>query len=159
MRKFSEKAAESAITPIRGTTIQDDFQSCTLFYPITKWLSNDSSEFRSFFNKRGMRLQAESFAIQIQEEEGLQLANKSTTEWNFVIVTNPSFNTGQMSLIKELVRQGKKVAVIGGAFPYDQFPAEVKNLVSAYWTWPAAVKAAVLGLLGERKMKGRLPFR
>jgi hypothetical protein len=159
MRKFSEKAAESAITPIRGTRIQDNFQTCTLFYPITKWLSDDSSEIRSFFSKRGIRLQTESFPIQIQEQEGLQLANKSNTEWNFVIVTNPSFNAGQMSSIKELVRRGKKVAVIGGAFPYDQFPAEVKNAVSAYWTWPAAVKAAVLGLLGERKMKGRSPFR
>ena len=106
-----------------------------------------------------MDVQAESFAIQIQEPDGMQLAGKSKTEWNLVVVTNPAFSSGQMKLIEELIRAGRKVAVIGGAFPHSSFPSEVKNVVAAYWTWPDALKAAVRGMFGERKMKGVLPFR
>src|SRR5262249_4794406 len=66
MKRYSEKASQSAITPIRGTAISSDFQSCTLFYPLTKWLSDDPSELRTFFQKRRLRVQMESFPIQIQ---------------------------------------------------------------------------------------------
>ena len=159
MKKYSEKASEAAITPLRGASVKEGFRECTVFYPLTKWLSGGFGEVQSFFAKNGIDARAESFAIQIQSEEGAQLAIKSKTDWNIVIVTNPGFHEGQMRLIRELIRKRKKVAVICGSFPYEQFPEEVRNVVAAYWTWPAALKAAFQGLLGERKMKGVLPFR
>lgn len=159
MKKYSEKVSENAITPLRGSSITEKFDKCTLFYPLTKWLSEGPGEMLSFFSKKGIAVHAEAFAAQIQEEESSRLALKSNTEWNIVIVTNPGFHKGQMRLIRELIRNHKKVAVICGSFPFEQFPNEVKHVVGAYWTWPEALKTAIQGLLGERKMKGALPFR
>jgi hypothetical protein len=130
-----------------------------LFYPQTKWLLESAAEVLDHLTRKGIDTHPEPFPIQVTGEQGSDLARKSNTEWNLVIVTNPGFHQGQMRLIEDLVSKKKKVAVIGGAFPFSEFPAEVKHIIAAYWTWPYAIKAALRGLMGERKMKGVLPFR
>jgi hypothetical protein len=159
MRKFSQKLAESAITPLRTEPIEEQIRSCIVFYPQTKWLTDSANEVLEFLKDKGIDARGESFPIQITDEQGADLATKSGTDWNIVIVTNPGFHRGQMRLVQDLVRKKKKVAVIGGAFPFSEFPPEVKQVIAAYWTWPDAIKSALRGLLGERKMKGVLPFR
>jgi beta-N-acetylhexosaminidase len=159
IRKYSESLSEAAITPMRFAPIQKSIQSCTLFYPRTKWLSEGPGNLLQFLERKGIETRAESFALQISDDEGARLAAKSNTEWNVVVVTNPGFHQGQMKLIQDLVRKKKKVAVICGAFPFAEFPEEIKQVIAAYWTWPDALKAAIRGLIGERKMKGHLPFR
>ena len=159
MKKYSEWAAETAITPLRTQPLTERILNCTLYYPQTKWLSDSADEVLQFLKRKNIDTHPESFPMQIAEDQGAELAAKSTTDWNIVIVTNPGFHRGQMRLIQDLVNKKKKLAVISGAFPFAEFPEEVKHIIAAYWTWPEAIIAALRGWMGERKMKGVLPFR
>jgi beta-glucosidase-like glycosyl hydrolase len=159
MRKYSETISESAITPLRMKPLEKQIRECMLFYPTTKWLSDSGAEVLEFLQRKGIESRGESYAMQITEEQGSALAKKSTADWNVVIVTNPGFHRGQLRLIQDLVARKKKVAVISGAFPFSQFPEEVNQVIASYWTWPEAIKSALRGLIGERKMKGVLPLK
>ncbi|MCI0601840.1 hypothetical protein L0156_02395 [bacterium] len=158
LKKFSEEAASRAITLIKGQPLKTLPGRCTIFYPRTKWLPAEETGVTPYLTKRGVEVKQEPFAIQIQEPESVALARNSNTEWNIVIVTNPGMNPGQMRLIRELLRQNKQVAVLSGAFPSENFPEEVKTVIAAYWTSPAALSAAAKALWGEEKMLGVVPL-
>ena len=158
MKKFSEEVAKRSITLLKGGALKTVPDRCTLFYPRTKWLPEKETGFTPYLTKRGVQVTQEPYAIQIEEPDGVVLARKSDTEWNIVIVTNPGIHPGQLRLIQELLRQKKQVAVISGAFPTEDFPEEVRTVIAAYWTSPAALTAVAKALFGEEKMQGVVPL-
>ncbi len=159
MKKLTEEASQQAITLIKGQPLKFNLGQCTLFYPRTKWLNEGETELTAFLTKRGTAVKQFDFPIQVEEPDGIALARQSGTEWNIAIVTNPAFHRGQMALLQELIRNNKRVVVIVGAFPSDDFPESVSTVICAYWTAPAALRAASRALFGEAKVKGVLPFQ
>jgi beta-N-acetylhexosaminidase len=158
MKKFSEEVAKRSITLLKGAALKNSLDSCTIFYPRTKWLPADETAITSYLTKHGAHVEQEPFAIQIEEAEGIALARKSNTEWNIVIAINPGIHPGQMKLIQELLWRKKQLAVISGAFPSEDFLEEVKTAIAAYWTSPAALTAAAKALFGGQKMLGVVPL-
>ena len=158
MKKLTEEASAQAVTLLKGQPLNFHLLECTIFYPRTKWLNDGETEFSNFLTRRGVRVEKQDYPIQVEQSDGLKLANQSKTEWNIVVVTNPSVHHGQMGLIEELIRQKKRVVVISGAFPADLFPDQVVTVLAAYWTSPAAMKAAAKALFGGAKIRGRLPL-
>jgi beta-N-acetylhexosaminidase len=159
MKALTEEVAQRAITLMRGQVLNFNLPHCTIFYPKTKWLADGETELTAFLNKRGTTVQQHDFPIALEEGDGISLAKQSKSDWNIVIVTNSTFHRGQMSLIEELIRRKKRVAVIGGGFPDDNFPEQVSPVIAAYWTSRAAMKAAARALFGQAKITGVLPFR
>ena len=159
MKKITEEASQKAITLLKGDPLNFHLNECSIFYPTTKWLKDGETELSGFLSKRGTSVSQYGFPIQIAEEESQSLASKSRTDWNIVIVTNPSVQRGQMSLIEELVRKNKRVVVISGAFPADQFPEGVITVLAAYWTGPAAMQAVAKSLFAGATIRGTLPFQ
>jgi beta-N-acetylhexosaminidase len=159
MKKLTEEASQKAITLLKGESIKFNLPQCSIFYPRTKWLIDGETELTAFLTKRGTAVDPFGYSTQIEEAEGIALAKQSKTEWNIVIVTNPAIQTGQMSLIQELLRNNKRALIISGAFPADTFPDQVTTVIAAYWTSSAAMKATARALFGDARIQGVLPFQ
>jgi beta-N-acetylhexosaminidase len=159
MKKLTEEASQKAITLLKGESVKFNLPQCSIFFPRTKWLIDGETELTAFLTKRGTAVNQIGYPTQIEEADGITLAQQSKTEWNLVIVTNPSIQQGQMSLIQELLRKNKRVLVVSGAFPADTFPDQVSTVIAAYWTSAAALKATARALFGDAKIQGLLPFQ
>jgi hypothetical protein len=160
MKKLTEEASEKAVTLLRGQPpMAFHLPKCSIFYPRTKWLMDGETELTAFLTKKGTAIEQFEYPTQIEEADGILLAAKSKNEWNIVIVTNPASHRGQFSLIQELIRKSKRVLVISGGFPSDIFPDQVSTVIGAYWTSPAALRAAARAMFGQLKIQGVLPLQ
>ena len=87
----------------------------------------------------------------------MELAQNCATQWAIVVTVNPLLHAGQRKLIDALLTHDKQLALIGGGFPGEHLPEDVRIAVAAYWTAPAALRAAGMAILGEIKCRGKVP--
>lgn len=151
LKHYSARAAELAITRLRGNSVRPIPEALTLYYA------------RSV--KYGATAQLPDQITQrayppgLNEQEARLLAAKSRTDWNVVVTLNRGNNPGQNVLVDQLVRMGKKIALVEGGFPDPQVPDGVDVVLASYWPAPVAVEAALLALFGKRKATGKLPLQ
>lgn len=158
LRRYGRKASELAITRLRKGVLRPLPANCTLYAPVTKWISDRETGASEVLTEAGCYPIARIFPMTLPHDQALQLAAASATEWNIVVLANAANHGGQVSLLTELIRRGKKVAVISGAFPIDPLPDEVRVAVASYWTAPEGLRAAALALTGRMPATGKLPL-
>jgi len=158
MRKLTQEISGKAITHIHGESIGKIPSQCTLFLPLTKWLK-ENSNVQSYLSKRGCQVSSHFYQLALSEPEARLLASQSNTQFDIVVTTNSLQNPGQAALLDELAARGKQLCVISGAYPGGRLPDDVRIAMASYWTFPAALEAAVKAILGERKAPGKLPLR
>lgn len=158
LESSSAQAARNSITSVRGTIPGRISGDCTLFLPESKWISDQATAHECVPKKWKSRFHLRVFSPKWEAQKMQSLASGSTSDWNVVVVNQASHFTGQQNLVKELLRKGKKVAVITGGFPEDVFPEDVKAVLASYWIFPASIQAALEMLFAGRKIKGRSPL-
>lgn len=154
LKHFSDRAAELAITPIRGNSLKEIPDALTLYYPRTVKYGPPTQ-----LPDVGCSVSEQLYSPGLNEQEARLLAAKSRTNWNVVVTLNRGNNPGQNVLVERLVKMGKKIALVEAGFPDSQVPDGVDIVLASYWPAPAAVEAALLALIGKRKATGKLPLQ
>ncbi|PWT92517.1 MAG: hypothetical protein C5B54_03355, partial [Acidobacteria bacterium] len=108
LAKYSAAISERAITPLRKQTIGKRPAACTIFLPHTKWLKGEKSSLGADLSKRGSKITEIFYPISLSEEEAINTAGQSQTDWNIVVVTAANRHAGQKRLINELLKKGKR---------------------------------------------------
>lgn len=159
LQRVTERVSARAITLLAGKRPTTMPPKLTAFLPRTKWLKHERSGLPAELARYGCRATEQYFDISISEPAARRLASGSTTEWNLVVTTSLSARKGQQALLQKLLDSKKRVIVINGFFPHDLTPAGAAVILAAYWTSPAALRAAAAALAGKRKLSGQAPLR
>jgi beta-N-acetylhexosaminidase len=159
LQKYSNEVGKASITLIHGTPVKKVPNQCTLYLARTKWLQGDRSALADYLQSKKCSVTEYYYAIEISPAEARQLAKKSRTDFNVILIVNSPRHAGQQALLKELMNRNKKVAVISGSFPRESFPQQILAAVAAYWTSPSTLKEAGRVLFGEQKAHGVLPLK
>lgn len=92
--------------------------------------------------------------------EELEVLHELAERFEQIVVGtyNASFHPGQVQLVKELQRTGKRLIVVALRNPYDikQFP-DISTYLAAYESRPLALQSIARCLTGAIPAKGRLP--
>ena len=159
MERASEQISRKAITLVRGRRPSRMPAQLDVFLPRTKWLKSRHSAMRRALARHGSRAAEHFYDIQLQEKEGATLASASRRDWNIVVTTSMSTHPGQKALVRELLRAGKRLILVHGFFPNDWRPEQAQLVLAAYWTAPAALRAAADAIAGTLVPRGRMPLK
>lgn len=158
MEKAGVDISRRAVTVLHGKRLSRMPGSMTVFLPRTKWLKSGRSIVPAHLVRYGCRATEHFFDIQMDEKETVRLARASRTDWNLVVTTSLSARPGQKALVEELLHSGKRVILINGFFPNDWIPVDAQLVLGAYWTSPAALRAAIDVIAGKLRPRGVLPL-